>query len=75
VTTGQRIHDHTDDNVPRIPVRCQSCKAIFEVPIAWHPDIENYICTTCVARVTKRLEREELFGQGGRRLAHGGITK
>lgn len=56
-----------------IKVVCNECNppSILDVPASWDVDRENYICTVCIARVLKRIERAEMYRQNPGRMSHG----
>lgn len=62
-----------EECVERILVTCGTCDPprVVAVPSDWIVDQSSfYVCTVCLGRVLKRIEREELFGVA-RRLGHG----
>ncbi len=51
--------DHDDATRPVLCVACDP-PAVYQVPVTWRIDVDNYVCTVCIARVLKRIERAEL---------------
>lgn len=74
--TGRNFEkDHSmEECIEYIIVTCMVCDPPREVAVPSDRIADQnsfYICTVCRDRVLKRIEREKLYGQGGRRLEHG----